>query len=763
MYLDLSTLGQPTAAVLLFTILVATTGVAHPVAAQDADAATDRILVRGEVVDTASRPLAGVNVFVAETGSGAVTDSTGAFQFQIRPDPEPYTLIASFVGYRRETVSFTARTSASVDPIRIVLRPETVEIDEIVVSTSRYTTGLDENATLTPFDVVTTAGTSADIFQAIQTVPGVTSADKGAELFVRGGLPSETITLLDNATVAHPTKFESPTTSTFGTLPPFLVESTAFSAGGFSARYGNALSGILDMETGGYPGDRSVTANLGLAAASVGVDVPVTDDIGLRFSGNRSFTEVLFRVNGAQQDFAETPRSTESNLSLIADYSETGSLRFFHFLSTDRLGVRVTGPTQSGLYRSQAARGLHNLFWRDRLGQWALEGSLSMNWQQTDRRFGALDLEPRSRQWKVRGDGRRPLGDRTVLRAGAETVRLVDAVAGTVPAAAADASGDAEAISYEAAGMRTGAYAEMKSRLGSGVSGRVGVRMDHHTLAQDWVVDPRVSVRYDYSSATTLRLAWGIYHQFPEPEAFSMAGGEGTLGAERAQHVVAGVEHTAGPLRLQIEGYWKPYEDLVIERGPTELTNDGEGWAVGADVFIRYGAFLETPIYGRLAYSLLDAERLQPRRRGREVVLERGPAPSDITQNVTLVLNGTVPRSVLGGYLSGGFTLRHATGAPITPVRDAISAGGGTAVLPVEGSVGSDRLPAYRRVDAQVNFYLPIDESGSNVVVYAAVNNLLGRTNVIDVTYTRNYEDRRLQPTTFDRSVYGGVTVTLSL
>ena len=43
-----------------------------------------------------------------------------------------------------------------------------------------------------------------------------------------GGDVSETVVLLDQATVVHPYRYESPTGGVFGTIPSFMVQGTVF-------------------------------------------------------------------------------------------------------------------------------------------------------------------------------------------------------------------------------------------------------------------------------------------------------------------------------------------------------------------------------------------------------------------------------------------------------------------------------------------------------------------------------------------------------
>jgi hypothetical protein len=59
-----------------------------------------------------------------------------------------------------------------------------------------------------------------------------------------------------------------------------------------------------------------------------------------------------------------------------------------------------------------------------------------------------------------------------------------------------------------------------------------------------------------------------------------------------------------------------------------------------------------------------------------------------------------------------------------------------------------------------VIYFWPFNRT-QNVVVYAALNNALDRTNVVDVTYTPGYSERRERTTNFQRSVYFGLTLTL--
>jgi hypothetical protein len=208
------------------------------------------------------------------------------------------------------------------------------------------------------------------------------------------------------------------------------------------------------------------------------------------------------------------------------------------------------------------------------------------------------------------------------------------------------------------------------------------------------------------------------------------------------------------PLLVRVESYWKPYDDLLVRTGPERYANAGTGHARGIDVFAKYGAFLKTRVSGWVSYSLLDAERTQPRDVGTEVVLDDGPAPFDLTHQASVVGKvEVVPR------VYAGASYRLTSGAPYTPVVETRTGPSGS-VLPVDGPVGSERLPTYQRLDVQLSYFWPLGD-GRHVLFYAAVNNALDRRNVLGVTYPPDYSAPEYQRTLFRRSAYVGVTVQL--
>jgi len=102
---------------------------------------------------------------------------------------------------------------------------------------------------------------------------------------------------------------------------------------------------------------------------------------------------------------------------------------------------------------------------------------------------------------------------------------------------------------------------------------------------------------------------------------------------------------------------------------------------------------------------------------------------------------------------------RVTSGEPYTPVTGT-RAGPSGDILPVDGPVGSRRLPTYQRLDVQLSYFWPFG-TGRHVLFYAAANNVLDRRNVLGVTYPPDYSTADYQRSLFRRSLYVGVKIQL--
>jgi hypothetical protein len=161
-------------------------------------------MIAGHVRDATGLPLAGASVDV-DGRLVAVTDDNGSFVINA-PSSGRLAIRISLPGFRPFESAVDAAAGAALD---VVLQIQTVaeRVDVRAAPERDVTRGF----ALDPLQVYRTPGAQADVFRAVQTLPGVGRVDEGSGLFVRGGDVSEVLVALDDAVIAHPYQYETPT------------------------------------------------------------------------------------------------------------------------------------------------------------------------------------------------------------------------------------------------------------------------------------------------------------------------------------------------------------------------------------------------------------------------------------------------------------------------------------------------------------------------------------------------------------------------
>lgn len=183
--------------------------------------------VNGFVYDEENKPLVYVNVFILNSFDGAMTEEDGSFSFTTAKNGE-VEIAASLVGYKKYSEKFEIKDLP--DTLIINLKSEVVLTSEVIVTASSFSSEKEKGVVMTSMDVMTTPGGAADIFQSLKTLPGITQVSESAELYVRGGDPSETLTLFDQATLNHPYTFESAYGGIFSNINTNTIKGMFFPA-----------------------------------------------------------------------------------------------------------------------------------------------------------------------------------------------------------------------------------------------------------------------------------------------------------------------------------------------------------------------------------------------------------------------------------------------------------------------------------------------------------------------------------------------------
>ncbi len=709
--------------------------------------------VTGIVVDPAGRPVELANVRVSALRAGAVTNAQGAFALEL---PEgPVVLEATQIGY--QPVRLDLVIAAGIAPLRIVLREAPVPVSEVVVAASSFgKSGKSEGATLRRIDVFTTPGGAADVFQSLRAMPGINAPNEGAALFVRGGDPSETVVRLDGGEIGHPYHYEGASGGLFSTLDAYMLKSAFFSSGGFSARYGGALSGVMDIETQDPMNLRTVTVGANLVGGGVSTSwALVPDKVSLVGSVRASNVQLLEQLYGASRDYVSAPRSADAAGRLLYRYSPTGRLSFLYLGSGDRASVSSDYLNFSGVYTGESRNQIAAVQWQEGIGRSiALRGHVGYQQYLSDWTFGPMAATEREKRIQAQLDAVWAASPQHELSTGFRFARRADDLVGVYPADSTDLQPGAPVRYHDTRPRQSmpGGYIEDKIRLWGPVYATLGVRADRASLVDTWTIDPRAALAWRISDRQTVRVAAGRYHQLASPEYLDPVYGNPTLGPLAADHVIAGYEWLAEESNVRIEFYRKRYDDLVTQSAETYYANEGHGEANGVDLFARTRS---GPYTGWISYGYLDSRRLEG-----DVTTEV-PSPYGVRHSLTLVASVQLP-----GFWQMGGRFGFTTGRPYTPVVGATYDPSRDLWRPIEGPEYSAEMPQYHRLDVRLTrlFTMPaglgLPESGLSVLYLEAMN-VLDTPNILEYTYNEDYTERHEMLSYFSRRmVVAGFALT---
>jgi hypothetical protein len=705
--------------------------------------------VSGDVTDGTGLALPGVVVTVKTTTLLAVTDDRG--HFSIATSGAEPVLVFALAGF--ETMEIAMKTSTPREGLRVTLALATLS-NEVIVHAAAVGAAPDARLALRPLDVVRTAGAQADLMRALAVLPGVVHVDEGAGLFVRGGDVSETLVLLDDVPVAHPYRYETPTGGFRGAVDPFLTQGVSFTTGGFSAEYGNSLSGVVDMRGVGRPTVPRATVTGGLAGVSGMFAEPLGSHAGLRVAVNRTTPSLLFAVNPSPTDFDRLPGGWDLSASGHLESASGGTLRVFLLEQRDHVGVRLEQDAFSGFLHSGATHRLMTAVWQKALPRgWSVSAAGGGDAYTNTTDVGVFAVATEDRGESARFDVGGPAGG-WHLRFGTDAGSQRTEAGGQAPSRGGDFAGVDGTSGFDISrrDWHAGGYAEASRPFGR-LTPTLGVRSDYFADAGAGRVDPRLNLSYELGAPGRLRFAWGFYHQAPSSEYFDDVRGAAHLAPMAATHYVAGYEigSITGAAFFRAEAYVKTYRDLPVQDAALGFADTGYGHARGVDLFTRrVWHFIDV----RGGVSFVDAARrwTSPEQR------DRFPLPAgtwkpdfDVPHTWNVVVNAPVLRSV-----AVGAAWRTAAGRPMTPVVGAVATPQG--YEPIWGAINSERLPRYERLDLSVSMTRTFKRTMA--VFFASLDNVSGRLNFFEYAYSPDYSTRHPVLGASPRSFYVGCSVT---
>ena len=584
---------------------------------------------------------------------------------------------------------------------------------------------------------------ASDALRVALRLPGISSVGVSAKPRIRGGLEDELLVIQDGVELMEPFHLAD-YHSAYSAIDYHTIESLDVYTGGFPARYGNRMSGVMDIR-------------------NLWRDDDYDTDIGVSSFADFINTRGEF---GVQHPASWLLSYRQGDLAKLTDYIETKSGEPRYKDSTARMNIALTEKFDvsfGGAYsqddidfKGETERASSHIdtwyLWAG--ADWqpseALRNRMTLSWLEFERKKeqrsfdtepkgGFMDYRQKIQRLALRNDWNLLHGG-TLLEFGWQAeynagdysnTSVIDR--GELAAILGNQQLIARDISPRPDGFSGGAYFQAEWQLNSRLTMQPSVRWDFqdYYLQRDteYQVSPRLGLAYDINDSTLGRLSVGRFYQ-PEgiQELQAVDGLTQFYPPQHSDQVIAGIEWQRGRFKFLGDGYYKRYgaqkERFENIFNPFVLLPEMEPDRVGlypskalVKGFDLDGSVsFNEPLSGHLRYSYMDArDRIDGQ------WLDRRWSQRHTVNADMIWQRDTVTLSLAVTWHSGWHT---------TVLPEFVPMG---TVIPVQSVLNNTGLRDYLSIDigARKSWEL----GSARVQVYADISNLTGRHNQAGIDF----------------------------
>jgi hypothetical protein len=551
-------------------------------------------IISGKILDDKNKPITGANVFIEGSYNGSLSKDDGSFEFKTSLKGNQI-LVLSFLTYLTQKKPIVIE---NFKPITINLKENMEMLDGVVLTAGTFSAGEKARASvLKPLDIVTTAGAAGNIIGALQTLPGTQTVGEDGRLFVRGGDAGESLTFVDGLKVAQPYGATANNLPTRGRFSPFLFDGITFSTGGYSSEFGNAMSGVLLLNTINEP-DQNKTE---ISAMTVGAGFGKTkkwkeNSLSVNFSyiNLRPYQELVKQnvewINPFQTISGEMVFRQKTKNGLLKFYSNFEHTNFKLIQDDLDLGRILVDISNNNLYNNISYKHFFDNSWTFNLG-----GSLGYSKNKVN--LATNDINNEEIAYHLKYKLSKKLTNKLKLDFGTEFFSL-------------NYDENFNQFNLDLRHNQIANFAELDYIFSKNLGIKTGVRHTYSTYNQENIIEPRVSFAYKTGKKTQFSLAYGQFSQLANQDYIKFAK---NLTTEQSQHYIFNYQYEHNKKLFRTEIYYKNYDNLTKYSGNqvntfTNFNNNGSGFAKGIDVFYRDNSSIKNLEYW-VSYSYIDSER----------------------------------------------------------------------------------------------------------------------------------------------------------
>lgn len=586
-------------------------------------AAMAQTRISGRVLDMKDKPIKGASVALDNTLDGGTTDSNGYFSFETS-ETGNQTLVASDATHSSMGMPLTI-TGAPITGL--VLKMRTAVLDAVTITAGSFASGSRAATVMSPLDIVTTAGSNGDVVKAMQMMPGTQQNNTDNGLFIRGGDAYEAAVIVDGIVAQSAFASGPPGMATRSRFNAFQYQGVQFSSGGYSARFGQALSGVLELNSTDLADKSNVNLGInmgGLYASGTKRWKNASLDIG----GNYTNLQPLYALASSNFNFYKVPVGAGAYARYAWQPNKNGIFKATVTSTFNNSGITIPNPSRvygdTGFMSRMGdkidyetkdkylfATATYKQMFKTK---YSLFAALSGSFDRNNNKFGSYPINQDEYRTQARIEGKDFINNRLTLLVGSDM--QVYGVGKKMDSFHFKRSFDEKIAA---------AFAELEWTPRYWLALRPGLRYEYSAMLNTAVLAPRFSAAIKTGPNSQASLAGGVFYQ-DAPNLYYLSDITKTPGMSYAVHYIANWQYNKSDRTFRIEAYHKDYQHLVREYYPNSdsvfvfnrnrilnpsvgIDNTGHGSADGLELFWRDKKSIKNADYW-ITYSYINTERL---------------------------------------------------------------------------------------------------------------------------------------------------------
>lgn len=627
-----------------------------------------QVSVRGTVVDAFNgSPIAGATVLL--TGAkpiATITDDKGEFRFRA-PEAGRFSFVASLVGYNSQSFSNVMLSSGKETILTFQLEQKVTALNEVVVKPrTAKERPLNEMAMISArsFSVEETerfAGSLGDPARMVANYAGVMAGnDSRNDIIIRGNSPLGLLWRIEGVDVSNPNHFgaQGTTGGPVSMLNSNLLANSDFLTAAFPSEYGNALSGVFDINLrSGNKEKYEFTGQVGFNGFEGAAEGPLSlgknNPKGSFLVDYRYSTLKLVSKLGMEMGTG-TAIPDYQDLTVLADlpFRKIGRFKFVGIFGKSAISFGRTfdheavSSNQLG-YATDFSAALsialltHTLQLNEKL---RLKTSLSF--QNTSsatvndsvdydnkRFFGNYAGKLSENRWLAAVEMKYRFSGRNNLTAGVQANRYVTTFNDSILNHDYHRMLRVSDVDARRSDLFE-SFVNWQHRFNDRLTTTAGMHYQYYTLTREWAAEPRLGMQWKMTDKQTWSLGYGLHSQiqtrnvyfFQEYNPATNSYDENNLHLKfsRANHLVAGYDcRLGGDFRIKTELYFQHIYHVPVSREneafsmlnsgsgyyiarTDSLESTGKGYNYGLELTLE--KFMNKGWYGLLTLSLYDSK-----------------------------------------------------------------------------------------------------------------------------------------------------------